>query len=155
MMSHAVKRLQKELSDMKNSVHKEISENVSAGPIDENDLFKWNATLIGPVETPYEGGVFKLNLVFPNDYPFHPPVVTFMTRIFHPNIHENGEICLDILKYHWSPAYSITNILLSIVSLLSDPNVEDPLNTVASNLYKTNKKQYENTVKTYVQNFAN
>ena len=140
-MSVATKRLMKELNDIKNSVHSEISENISASPIDGN-LFEWNAIIIGATDTPYEGGIFHIALSFPQTYPFTPPIVRFKTKIFHPNISESGEICLDILKYHWSPAYSIPHILLSIVSLLSDPNFDDPLNMDSSNLYKTNIDEY-------------
>ena len=146
----ALKRIQKEISDMKKSNINDISENISAGPISENNLFKWEATLIGAVDTPYEGGIFKLSINFPNNYPFVPPIIKFMTKIFHPNIHENGDICLDILKYHWSPAYSILQVLLSLLSLLSDPNPDDPLNPEASNLYKTNKLLYNQRVREYI-----
>lgn len=154
-MSTAIKRIQKEMSDMAHSVHKEIPENISAGPSNPLNLLNWDATIIGAVGTPYEGGMFKLKMVFPNNYPFVPPVVKFQTRIFHPNIHENGEICLDILKYHWSPTYSIVHVLLSILSLLSDPNPDDPLNPEAAHLYKLNKNMYNQKVRSYVQSYAN
>ena len=152
-MAVAIKRIQKELFDIKHSTHNDIPENISAGPHGDN-LLEWDATIIGAVGTPYEGGLFKLKIIFPNNYPFFPPVVNFTTRIFHPNIKETGEICLDILKYHWSPAYSVPQILLSIVSLLSDANPNDPLNPDAARLYKENKKKYDNTVKDYVLRFA-
>jgi ubiquitin-conjugating enzyme E2 D/E len=151
----ALKRIQKELSDMKKSNINDISENISAGPISENNLFKWEATLIGAVDTPYEGGIFKLSITFPNNYPFVPPIIKFVTKIFHPNIHENGDICLDILKYHWSPAYSISQVLLSLLSLLSDPNPDDPLNPDASKLYKSNKIMYNQRVRDYIDAYTN
>jgi ubiquitin-conjugating enzyme E2 D/E len=154
-MNVALKRIQKEIADMKYSIHKEISENISAGPIDSNNLLLWNAVIIGAVGTYYEGGIFRLKITFPKDYPFHPPVINFITKIFHPNIHENGDICLDILKNHWSPAYTISHTLLSIVSLLSDPNPDDPLNTDAAHLYKTNKQMYFMKVQQYIQEYSN
>jgi ubiquitin-conjugating enzyme E2 D/E len=92
-----------------------------------NDLFHWNAVLMGPQDSPYDGGVFRLNIHFPTDYPFKPPKCTFQTKIYHPNINANGVICLDILKNQWSPALTISKVLLSISSLMDDPNPDDPL----------------------------
>ncbi|CAM9795732.1 unnamed protein product [Pylaiella littoralis] len=82
---------------------------------------------MGPDDSPYAGGVFFLNIHFPADYPFKPPKVNFTTRIYHCNINSNGGICLDILKDQWSPALTISKVLLSICSLLTDPNPDDPL----------------------------
>lgn len=154
MANIAIKKIQKEIADIRHSLHSELPENISVGPADENNLFLWNATIIGPTKTPYEGGLFKLQIHFPATYPFKPPVVKFLTRIFHPNINEIGEICLDILKTQWSPALSITQVLLSISSLLSDPNPNDPLNPDAAHLYKNNRKQYNLMVEDYVNRFA-
>merc|ERR1711974_451648 len=87
----------------------------SAGPVGE-DLFHWQATIMGPPDSPYQGGVFFLTIHFPTDYPFKPPKVAFTTRIYHPNINSNGSICLDILRSQWSPALTISKVLLSICS---------------------------------------
>jgi ubiquitin-protein ligase len=77
--------------------------------------------------SPYNGGVFFLDIQFPTDYPFKPPKVTFRTRIYHCNVNSSGQICLDILKEQWSPALTISKVLLSICSLLTDANPHDPL----------------------------
>lgn len=154
-MSLALKRIHKEINDIQNTKQKELPENISTGPVNKNNLFIWEATIIGPTETPYEGGIFKLNIKFPDSYPFNPPILKFTTRIFHPNISENGDICLDILKYKWSPAYSLIQVLLSLSSLLSDPNPDDPLNPDAAHLYKRNKSEYIETVRLYTQQYAN
>ena len=130
----ALKRICKELVDL----GRDPPANCSAGPVDENDQFKWQATIMGPDDSPYTGGIFFLNIQFPPDYPFKPPKVTFQTRIYHPNINSNGSICLDILKDQWSPALTVNKVLLSISSLLTDPNPEDPLVTEIASLYKTN-----------------
>jgi len=100
--------------------------NCSAGPEDD-DIFNWTATLMGPAGSVYEGGVFKLSIIFPSNYPFKPPRVKFVTQIYHMNINSSGGICLDILKENWSPALTISKVLLSISSLLTDPNPDDPL----------------------------
>ena len=106
----ALKRIQKELTDF----NKDPPANCSAGPVNDSDMFHWQATIMGPGDSPYQGGVFFLNIHFPTDYPFKPPKCTFTTRIYHPNINSNGSICLDILKDQWSPALTIGKVLLSI-----------------------------------------
>jgi ubiquitin-conjugating enzyme E2 D/E len=148
-MIMALKRLQKEL----NEIIKDTPANCSAGLLN-NDLFIWQATIIGPTETPYEGGVFHLKMVFPTDYPFKAPSVTFTTRIYHPNINENGSICLDILKDQWSPVLTVSKLLLSICSLLNEPNPNDPLMPSIANLYKTNREQFNANAKEYTLKYA-
>ena len=97
---------------------------------------------MGPNDSPFQGGIFNLSIHFPTDYPFKPPIIffNFITKIYHPNISSSGSICLDILKQQWSPALTINKILLSICSLLTDPNPDDPLVPEAANLFKNNKK---------------
>ncbi|CAD8053690.1 unnamed protein product [Paramecium sonneborni] len=95
--------------------------------------------IIGPPNTPYEGGVFEVELLLPDDYPMSPPKCVFNTKIYHPNIDNLGRICLDVLKDKWSPALQIRSILLSIQVLLSSPNPDDPLNNEAANQWKTNE----------------
>uniref|UniRef100_A0AC34PUE1 UBC core domain-containing protein n=1 Tax=Panagrolaimus sp. JU765 TaxID=591449 RepID=A0AC34PUE1_9BILA len=121
----ALKRIQKELQDL----GRDPPAQCSAGPVGD-DLFHWQATIMGPPESPYQGGVFFLTIHFPTDYPFKPPKVAFTTRIYHPNINSNGSICLDILRSQWSPALTISKVLLSICSLLCDPNPDDPLTVI-------------------------
>ena len=115
-------RIMKELKDME----LDPPANCSAG-MNNDDLFNWTATLLGPTGSVYEGGIFDLNISFPKNYPFRPPKITFTTKIYHPNINWSGGICLDILKDNWSPALTISKVLLSICSLLDDPNPDDPL----------------------------
>ncbi|MGH0144711.1 UNVERIFIED_CONTAM: hypothetical protein FKN15_020547 [Acipenser sinensis] len=92
-----------------------------AGPKGDN-IYEWRSTILGPPGSVYEGGVFFLDITFTPDYPFKPPKVTFRTRIYHCNINSQGVICLDILKDNWSPALTISKVLLSICSLLTDCN---------------------------------
>ncbi|MBN3314384.1 UB2D2 enzyme, partial [Atractosteus spatula] len=105
-------------------------------------VFHWQATIMGPNDSPYQGGVFFLTIHFPTDYPFKPPKVAFTTRIYHPNINSNGSICLDILRSQWSPALTISKVLLSICSLLCDPNPDDPLVPEIARIYKTDREKY-------------
>jgi ubiquitin-conjugating enzyme E2 D/E len=90
----SLRRIQKELADLQ----REPIENCSAGPENPSDLYKWNATIVGPEDSPYQGGLFFLQVHFTPDYPFKPPKVRFVTKIYHPNINAEGGICLDILK---------------------------------------------------------
>lgn len=144
-----LKRLTKELAD----IQKETIPNISAGPT-KDDLFEWSAVILGPEKTPYEGGVFYLDIHIPLNYPFKPPLINFKTKIYHPNINGAGNICLDILKSQWSPALTITKILLSICSLLSDPNPNDPLVPDIANQFKNNQEMYIKTAKEWTLTYA-
>jgi ubiquitin-conjugating enzyme E2 D len=84
---------------------------ISAGPIESSNIYLWGASIIGPSDSPYDGGLFSLQISIPSDYPFEPPKVQFVTKIFHPNVKPDGSICLDILKDQWSPALTITKVL--------------------------------------------
>merc|ERR1711970_1163562 len=99
--------INKELQDLS----KDPPSTCSAGPVGD-DLFHWQSTIMGPKESPYEGGIFFLNIHFPTDYPFKPPKVQFTTKIYHCNVNNNGSICLDILQSQWSPALTISKGML-------------------------------------------
>ena len=129
-----LRRLNAELKEMT----KNPPANCSAGPINDN-IIQWQATIIGPEGSPYQGGIFYLKIDFPENYPFKPPNVMFTTKIYHCNINSNGNICLDILKNEWSPALTISKVLLSICSLMNDPNPNDPLVSEIADLLRKNK----------------
>jgi len=145
----ALKRIQKELQDLA----RDNTTSISAGPV-RDDLFHWTATIMGPDDSPFSGGVFFLDIHFPADYPFKPPKVQFTTKVYHPNINKNGSICLDILKDQWSPALTVSRVLLSISSLLTDPNPDDPLVPEIAHQFKTNKAAYEATARDWTSRFA-
>jgi ubiquitin-protein ligase len=122
-------------------------------------------------DSPYSGGVFFLAIHFPTDYPFKPPKVNYTTRIYHPNINSNGSICLDILRDQWSPALTISKgmylimlqfqyisnaetVLLSICSMLTDPNPDDPLVPEIAHVYKTDRSRYESTAREWTRKYA-
>lgn len=98
--------------------------------------------LRGPEDTPYSGGMFKLRIQILSEYPFKAPTVTFLTKIYHPNINENGAICLDILSSQWTPVLSLTKMIMSISALLCTPNPNDPLRGDIGRLYKEDKKTF-------------
>jgi len=88
---------------------------ISAAP-QQDDIMSWTAVIFGPEDTPWEGGAFQLLVTFNEEFPTKPPHIRFVTKMFHPNIYANGEICLDILQNQWSPIYDISAILTSIQS---------------------------------------
>lgn len=144
------KRITKELEEFKKSP----PENCSAGPKDMKDLELWEATIIGPPGTPYEGGLFRLEVRFPPDYPFKPPRCRFLTKIYHCNINSEGGICLDILKDQWSPALTISKVLLSICSLLSDANPNDPLVPDIARQLTSNRAKHDETAQEWTRRYA-
>lgn len=126
---------------------------ISASPSEDN-LRYFNVMILGPTSSPYEGGVFKLELFLPEDYPMAPPKVRFLTKIYHPNIDKLGRICLDILKDKWSPALQIRTVLLSIQALLSAPNPDDPLADNVAQHWKTNEAEAMETARQWTRQFA-
>ena len=138
---------------------KSFSENpvfgISAGPIDDDNMMYWKA-IISNLNTgsPFKGGFFRLEITFTDNYPYSPPKVKMKTKIYHPNI-KDEDICLDIIKEDkWSPSLTLEKILLSISSLLDDPNPDDPLNIDAAVLYKTNIGDYKKIVKEWTLKYA-
>lgn len=126
---------------------------ISASPSEDN-LRYFNVMILGPSQSPYEGGVFKLELFLPEDYPMAPPKVRFLTKIYHPNIDKLGRICLDILKDKWSPALQIRTVLLSIQALLSAPNPDDPLADNVAKHWKDNEPEAIATAKQWTAQYA-
>jgi ubiquitin-protein ligase len=102
----------------------------------------------------YSGGMFKLELYLPEEYPMVPPKVLFITKIYHPNVDKLGRICLDILKDKWSPALLIKSVLLSIQALLSCPNPEDPLDEEIAKLWKSDLAKAQTTAKKWTADYA-
>ena len=140
------KRLVKEINDTK------YEEGYEIHCLIDNKIF---GILEGPPETIYEDGYFKFNIIYSDNYPFKPPDFYFTTKIFHPNINENGYVNVDILKDKWIPELSLKTIIISIQSLLNDPNIDDFENEEAVKLFRKSRKEYENTVRFYISIYSN
>lgn len=136
---------------------------------DDANLFNWEVAIFGPPHTLYEGGYFKAAMKFPNDYPYSPPTMRFLTKVWHPNVYENGDLCISILhppiddpqsgelpSERWNPTQNVRTILLSVISLLNEPNTSSPANVDASVMFRKWKdskgadKEYENIVRKQV-----
>ena len=126
---------------------------ISAIPYADN-LRYFAVSIEGPSDSPYERGVFQLELFLPADYPMAPPKVRFLTKIYHPNVDKLGRICLDILKDKWSPALQIRTVLLSIQALLSAPNPDDPLDNTVASLWKSDEKEALKRAREFTESFA-
>lgn len=144
-----LKRINREVADLK----KEDLGSIVLQPT-EGNLHVWKGTIPGPEGSVYEGGIFHVEIILPADYPFSAPRVTFKTRIYHMNISENGSICIDILKTNWSPALSLFKVMLSISSLLTDPNPKDPLVPTVATQYTQNRKQHDATAREWTRLYA-
>jgi len=123
---------------------------ISGAPLQSN-ILSWQAVIFGPDDTPWEGGTFNLTLDFTEEYPNKPPKVQFVTKMFHPNIYNDGQICLDILQNQWSPIYDISAILTSIQSLLCDPNPQVRLLVRVTNTFSIVVSQFVAFSIAYVQ----
>ena len=133
----------------------------SVGLIDENDYYKWSVCITGPEDTIYEGGLFKAILTFPEDFPQNPPKMRFTTEMWHPNIYSNGEVCISILhppgidkfnpqekaEERWRPVLGVEQILISVISMLNDPNCDSPANIDAGVMFRNNREEYNKKVK--------
>nr|AGB56168.1 ubiquitin conjugating enzyme E2 [Penaeus monodon] len=148
-LSTSAKRIQEELAE----ITLDPPPNCSAGPKGDN-LYEWVSTILGPPGSVYEGGVFFLDIHFSAEYPFKPPKVTFRTRIYHCNINSQGVICLDILKDNWSPALTISKVLLSICSLLTDCNPADPLVGSIATQYLQNREEHDRIARLWTKRYA-
>src|SRR3990167_5371088 len=146
----AIKRLQKELTELQQD--EGCQSQISAEPVDSSSWFLWHGVIYGAPDSVYAGGLFHLEIRFPLDYPFKPPEITFKTKVYHPNINSQGKVCKGILDYNnWSPALTIRKVLLSVSGMLTDPNIDDPLEPQIAQQYKTNRKLFDETAREWTQ----
>ncbi|KAI9731940.1 MAG: Ubiquitin-conjugating enzyme E2 7 [Cirrosporium novae-zelandiae] len=155
---------QKRLFTEYRQLSKSPPDGITAYPISESNLFTWEALLTAPPGTPYSPGVFPCRLTFPTDYPLSPPKLTFTPPIFHPNVYPNGEVCISILhapgndpmgyeraEERWSPVQSVEKILISVMSLLAEPNGESPANVEAAVMWRDRRGDFEERVREEVR----
>jgi len=146
-----MKRVMKELKELQENPLPDDSATVQ--PVNE-DYMHWQATLTGPQGTPYEDGLFFLDIEFPVDYPFKPPKIKFTTNIYHCNVNEQGGICLDSLKDKWTPAYTCRQVLQEILALLQFPNPDNPLRADIAKLFKEDRAQHDKHAAEYTRKYA-
>ena len=147
----ALRRIQKELINFEEEEHDEA---FTAGPVDESDLYKWEASIAGPENSPYEGGIFYFSIEFPKNYPLGRPKVFSKTKIYHPNIRQDtGCFILDILK-EWRPEIKVIDILKAIQNLLINPNIDHALEREVVKQYKEDKAAFDATAKQWTKEYA-
>ena len=146
----AQRRIQKELLD----IQKEASPNYSIS-ISEANIFLWSGDIIGPIKSPYSSGVFKIKIEFPIDFPFKAPKINFQTKIYHPNIDDDGSICVDILKADmWKPSTKLIDVFATLIDLLENPNPDDPLQPSIAELYKSDQTTFNKNAKDWVKKYC-
>ena len=147
-----IRRINKEVSECASDKN---NSGVTAFPAKEDDFCHFIGYIKGPDDSPYTGGVFKLHIELPLDYPFVPPKIKFDTKVWHPNVSSiTGVICLDVLSTEWSPAFTIRTALLSILALLTDPEPDNPQDAVVAHQYKTNRKMFEDKAREWTVAYA-
>ncbi|CAD8174719.1 unnamed protein product [Paramecium pentaurelia] len=150
----ALKCIQAQLEQLQRFSIEDPFINIQGGPIDDKDLFIWQGYIFGHKNSPYEDGMFQLQINFSKNYPFKPPKVKFITPIYHPNIDKDGNIQIDILyNNNWSPTITITQILLCISALLKDPDPDRFVPTIRES-YQNEKYHYQTTEREWTQKFA-
>lgn len=147
-----LRRIQNEIKQIREQSN-EYSKMFQLTIVNDN-VYHWRATIYGPEESFYEGYKFELDISLPNNYPFSPPNVKFITPIKHVNVNSKGDICLDILKNNWAPSQNIHSVLMSLILLLKYPNIDDPFNPELAELYHNDIKEYERVIKFACEKYA-
>lgn len=149
-MVRSLNRIQKELADIENYP----SSNFSAWVVD-NNVDHWNAAIVGPDDSPYEGGLFYLDILLPEDYPLAPPKMVFTTKVYHPNIDSIGRFYIEALKRDWAPTRTISSILLSICFFLINPRLDRGyLIPKIWEVYKSDRAKFNSTAKEWTRKYA-
>lgn len=150
----SLRRIKKEwdnLNKLQNDKSKELDYGCSP---EVDDIRSWQGHLTGPKGSPYEDGVFFLDIKFPTEYPFKPPKIKFQTKIYHMNINDQGDLCLPILKEDWSPAFSIMKVCEQLLDLLKNPNVHDPLVTEIALQYSDKREEHDKKAESWTKKYA-
>jgi len=145
----ALRRIQKELKD------------INSNPIDgvkveteDDNIFVWNCVVTGASDSPYKGGTFKFKLELPQNFPFKAPTVTFQTKIYHPGINEEGQICVPVLRDEWKPSVTLSTVLAVIQEKVNNPSPDDPFEPQIAALLKEDKPKFLATARDYTKKYA-
>jgi len=146
------------------SLNKTPIEGFSAGLVNDDNIYEWQFCIIGPPDTLYEGGFFNGTLTFPKDYPQGPPTMKFTTQIWHPNVYDDGKVCISILHppgddefgyekaaERWNPIHTVESIILSVITMLADPNDQSPANIDAAKQWREQPDAFKKKVKNCVR----
>jgi len=163
----------KNVSRLTTSLLRKQLKSLASGAVDgvevwlpEDDLLHWGLTIEGPPDTLYEGGLFRAELSFPVSYPDQPPEMRFTGVVpYHPNVYADGRVCISILHApgknptgelgepsdepeteRWRPVLGVDSIVVSVMSMLSDPNCNSPANVEAGVLWREDRKQFKKKV---------
>ena len=161
MSSYAAELLRRQYIDLARNP----PDGISVGLGDDENIFKWDLMIVGPPDTLYEGGFFQAKLEFPNDFPNAPPTMTFVTSIWHPNVYEDGKVCISILHppgddafneqetadVRWRPILGVESIIISVISMLSDPNDDSPANVDAAVMWRNDRTEFKRRVRDIVR----
>ncbi|CAM9194644.1 unnamed protein product [Chrysoparadoxa australica] len=161
MVDYATELLRRQLHEL----NRNPPEGVSVGLVDDDNILMWELLIVGPPDTLYEGGFFKATLEFPRDFPNNPPTMTFQTEMWHPNVYEDGRVCISILhppgedRYNaqetaeerWRPILGVEAIIISVISMLSDPNDESPANIDAAVMWRGDSAGFKRRVRQIVR----
>jgi len=123
----------------------------SVEPYEERDLYRWKAIIPGARDTPYEYGLFEVEIKIGEKYPMKHPECRFVTPIYHPNVGSDGCICVDILGSAWSPANSIKTLLISLQLLMECPEPDDPMDSKIAGIYKTDREEFNKNCKEHIK----
>ena len=147
----AIRRLRKELEEMRTYGVTGVQD---ASPRDDN-LFTWSAKLEGPLHSPYEGGVFRVDITFPETYPFQAPKLKFRTCIYHPSISKaSGEICSAIIEEGWKPNKSVSWVLRTVLEVLQKPSSSSPLEADVAKQFERYPNEFRRTAKEWTKMYA-
>mmetsp|Transcript_13 Transcript_13/g.48 ORF Transcript_13/g.48 Transcript_13/m.48 type:complete len:170 (+) Transcript_13:153-662(+) len=158
---YAITLLKRQLAELS----KNPPDGISVGLTDDSNLFEWEIMIVGPSDTLYEGGFFRAKLEFPKTFPNEPPTMTFVTKMWHPNIYPDGKVCISILHspgedphneqetadLRWRPVLGVESILVSVISMLSDPNESSPANIDAAVMWRDRRDEFKKQVRQTVR----
>eukprot|EP01083_Nonionella_stella_P064100 166778_1 len=144
------KRLTKELQKLM----KNPSDGVEISLPEEDNIHRWDVQLSGPQDSPYSKGKFDLSFEFPATYPFKPPIIRFTTKIYHPNINKEGEICAAVLYEEWGPTLNVEHCISVLLNMMKEPNPDSPLDEEIAKLLREKPKEFDKNAKQWTKQYA-